>query len=247
VGFNLRRPALKDPLVRKAVAYATDRKGIIDSVLFGLGRPLYSPFPQSSWAYNPSVEHYDFDVKKATDLFTQAGYTLNNKKLMKDGQQLTFKLLYQSASKVSEGIATVMQQQLGDLGIQVSAQALEFQAFLDTIKKEPFDYDLYLGAWSATTEPFYMYQIWSESTIPALNSGAYVNKPVETLFDQSHKEFDQAKRKDLFAQIQTQIVNDEPYVFLYENLQYTGINKRVGGVLVGKLGLYDMHKWYVTK
>jgi peptide/nickel transport system substrate-binding protein len=247
IGFNLRRPALKDPLVRKAIAYATDRKGIIDSVLFGLGRPLYSPFPQSSWAYNPNVEHYDFDVKKASDLFTQAGYTLANKKLTKDGQQLTLKLLYQSASKVSEGIATVMQQQLSDLGIQVNAQALEFQAFNDTLKKEPFDYDLFAAAWSATTEPYYMYQIWSESTIPQLNYGAYVNKQVEALFDQSHKEFDQAKRKEIFAQIQTLIVNDEPYVFLYENQAYTGINKRIGGVQIGKFGPYDMHKWYVTK
>lgn len=247
IGFNLRRPALKDPLVRKAISYATDRKGIIDSVVFGLGRPLYSPFPQSSWAYNPNVEHYDFDVKKSADLFTQAGYTLSNKKLMKDGQQLSLKLLYQSASKVSEGIATVMQQQLNDLGIAVNAQSLEFQAFNDTIKKEPFDYDLYAAAWSATTEPYYMYQIWSESTIPELNSGAYVNKQVEMLFDQSHKEFDQAKRKQIFAQIQTLIVNDAPYVFLYENQAYTGINKRIGGIPIGKFGPYDMHKWYVTK
>lgn len=247
IGFNLRRPALKDPLVRKAIAYATDRKGIIDSVLFTLGRPLYSPFPQSSWAYNPSVEHYDFDVNKAQDLFKQAGYALNNKKLMKDGQQLTLKLLYQSASKVSEGIATVMQQQLSDIGIAVNAQALEFQAFNDFLKKDPFDYDLYAAAWSATTEPYYMYQIWSEQSIPQLNSGNYLNKQVEDLFNQSHLEFDTAKRKAIFAQIQTMIVNDEPYVFLYESQSYTGFSKRVGGIAVGKLGPYDMHKWYVTK
>src|SRR5437588_472072 len=77
LGFNLRRPALKEPLVRKAIAYATDRQGIITGVNYGLGRPLYSPFPKSSWAYDDTVEHYDFDVNKAQDLFKQAGYTLN--------------------------------------------------------------------------------------------------------------------------------------------------------------------------
>ena len=165
----------------------------------------------------------------------------------KDGQQLTIKLLYQSASKTSEGIATVMQQQLGDLGVAVNAQALEFQAFQDTLKKEPFDYDLYAAAWSATLEPYYMYQIWSEKSIPQLNYGAYVNKQVEDLFDQSHREFDREKRKAIFAQIQKLITDDAPYVFLYEQEQYTGFNTRVGGVAVGKLGPYDMHKWYVTK
>jgi peptide/nickel transport system substrate-binding protein len=247
IGFNLRRPALKDPLARKAIAYATDRKGIIAGVLNGLGRPLYSPFPQSSWAYNPNVEHYDFDVKKAQDLFTQAGYSLSGKKLSKDGQQLTLKMLYPSASKTAEGIATVMQQQLSDLGIALDAQSLEFQALQDTLKKAPFDYDLYVAAWSATLEPYYMYQIWAEQSIPELNSGAYVNKQVEDLFDQSHREFDMEKRKAIFAQIQQLIVNDEPYVFLYESQSYTGFNKRVGGINVGKLGPYSMNQWYVTK
>ena len=247
IGFNLRRPALKDPLVRKAISYATDRKGIIDGVLNGLGRPLSSPFPQSSWAYSPNVERYDFDVSKAQDLFKQAGYTLNAKKLTKDGQQLTLKLLYPSASKVSEGIATVVQQQLSDLGIALNAQSLEFQALQDTLKKEPFDYDLYVAAWSATTEPYYMYQIWAEQSIPELNSGAYVNKQVEDLFEQSHREFDTEKRKAIFAQIQKLITDDAPYVFLYEGQSYTGFNKRVGGIAVGKFGPYNIHKWYLTK
>jgi len=247
IGFNLRRPALTDPLVRKAISYATDRKGIIDSVLYSLGRPLYSTFPQSSWAYSPNVEHYDFDANKAQDLFKQAGYTLNAKKLTKDGQQLTLKMLYPAASKTAEGIATVMQQQLSDLGIALNAQSLEFQALQDTLKKEPFDYDLYVAAWASTLEPYYVYQIWSEQSIPELNAGAYVNKQVETLFEQSHREFDMEKRKAIFAQIQQAITNDAPYVFLYEGQTYTGINKRVGGVAVGKLGPYAMHKWYVTK
>ncbi|MDQ6603310.1 MAG: ABC transporter substrate-binding protein [Chloroflexota bacterium] len=247
IGLNLRRPALKDPVVRKAIAYATDRKGIIDGVIYGLGRPLSSPFPQSSWAYSSNVERYDFDVNKAQDLFKQAGYTLTGKKLMKDGQQLTLKMLYPSASKSAEGIATVMQQQLSDLGIALNVQSLEFQALQDTLKKDPFDYDLYIAAWSATLEPYYMYQIWSEQSIPELNAGAYVNKQVETLFEQSHREFDLEKRKTIFAQIQKLITDDAPYVFLYESQDYIGINKRIGGIVVGKLGPYDIHKWYVTK
>jgi peptide/nickel transport system substrate-binding protein len=233
--------------VRKAISYATDRKGIIDGVVYGLGRPLSSPFPQSSWAYSPNVEQYAFDVSKAQALFTQAGYTLSNKKLSKDGQQLSLKMLYPSASKTAEGIATVLQQQLGDLGVALDAQSLEFQALQDTLQKEPFDYDLYAAAWSATLEPYYMYQIWAEQSIPQLNAGAYVNKQVEDLFDQSHREFDMEKRKAIFAQIQKLITDDAPYVFLYESESYTGFNKRIGGIQVGKLGPYDMHKWYVTK
>ncbi len=249
IGFNLRRPALKDPLVRKAIAYATDRQGIIDSVAYGLGRPIYSAYPQTSPAYNPNVEHYDFDVKKAADLFKQAGYTLNGKKLTKDGQQLSLKLLFGPAtSKVREGIATLAQQQLSDLGIALDVQALEFQAFLDTLKKEPFDYDLFVLGWSSSTNPYFAYQIWSESSIPQLNSGAYVNKQVEDLYKQARTEFDKEKQKTIYNQIQKLITDDEPYVFLYEGKQYTGVNKRVGGITPTPRGIaYNMNKWYITK
>lgn len=248
IGFNLRRPALKDPLVRKAIAYATDRQGIIDSVVYGLGRPTYSAYPQSSPAYNPNVEHYDFDPKKAADLFKQAGYTLNGKKLTKDGQQLSLKLLFNTPNKVREGIATLAQQQLGDLGIAVDVQGLEFQAFLDTIKKDPFDYDLYVLGWASTINPYFAYQIWSESSIPQLNSGAYVNKQVEDLYKQARTEFDKEKQKAIYGQIQKLITDDEPYVFLYEGLSYAGVNKRVGGIVPTRRGItYNLNKWYVTK
>jgi len=249
IGYNLRRPALKDPLVRKALAYATDRQGIIDGVAFGLGRPIYSAFPQSSWVYNDKVEHYDFNLGKARDLLKQAGYTMNGKNLTKDGQQLTVKLLYGPAtSKTREGIATVMQQQLSDLGIKVDVQSLEFQAYLNTIETEPFDYDLFVLGWSATIEPHFSYQIWAEDSIPQLNSGAYVNKQVETLFDQGSKEFDRDKRKAIYGDIQRLITDDEPYIFLYESKSYTGVNKRVGGIVPTKLGItYNQEKWFVTK
>ena len=249
IGYNLRRPALKDALVRKALAYATDRQGIIDGVAFGLGRPIYSAFPQSSWVYNPNVEHYDFNLGKARDLLTQAGYTMSGKNLTKDGKQLSLKLLYGPAtSKVREGIATVMQQQLGDLGIKVDVQPLEFQSYLNTLQTEPFDYDLFVLGWAATIEPHFSYQIWYESSIPQLNSGAYVNKQVEMLFDQGSKEFDRAKRKAIYGDIQRVISDDEPYIFLHESESYVGINKRVGGILPKKTGItYNLEKWYVTK
>ena len=248
IGFNLRRPALKDPLVRKAIAYATDRQGIIDSVAYGLGRPIYSAYPQTSPVYNPNVEHYDFDVKKSADLLKQAGYTLNNKKLTKDGQQLSLKLFYNTGNKVREGIATLTQQQLGDLGIAVDVQGLEFQAYLDTIKKEPYDYDLYVLGWSSTINPYFAYQIWFESSIPQLNSGAYVNKQVEDLYKQARTEFDPDKQKQIYGQIQKLIADDEPYVFVYESRSFIGVNKRVGGITATPLGIgYNLNKWYITK
>lgn len=250
LGYNFRRPALKDPLVRRAINYAVDRQGIIDGVVFGLGKPIYSAFTQDDPIYNPNVEKYEFDPKKSADLFKQAGYTLQNKKLVKDGQPLKFKLLFgPGTNKVREGIATVVQQQLADLGADVEVVPLEFQAFLDAIKKEPYDYDLYVSGWSATINPYYSYQIWSEKSIPALNAGAYINKEVDQLFASSVTEFDDAKRKTIFMKIQEIIANDAPYAFIYNNQSYTAVNKRIGGVKPTRrgVGYNQFADWFVQK
>ncbi len=248
MGFNLRKPTLKDPLVRKALAYASDRKSIIESVIYGLARPTYGNLPQSSWAFNPNIEHYDFDPKKSADLLKQAGYTLSNKKLTKDGQPLSLKLLFPTSSKIREGIATVTQQQLGDLGITVDVQGLEFQAYSDAIQKDDRDWDLQLGAWNSTINPYFGYQLWYESSIPRLNFGAYINKQVEDLYAQAYTEFDREKQKAIYGQIQKILTDDEPYAFLYEAQQFAGVNKRVGGITATRLGIeYNLDKWYITK
>ncbi len=223
--------------MRKAIAYATDRKGIIDGVVYGLGRPTYRTFPQSSWAYNPSVEHYDFDTKKAQDLFKQAGYTLNGKKLTKDGQQLTLKLLYPTSSKTREGIATVMQQQLSDLGIAVNVQALEFQALQRChCRRNRSIRTSILGAWSQHDRAVLRLSNLGREFDPETQLRCVHEQAGRGPVQPVAPEFDTRKRKAIFAQIQKIVTDDEPYVFLYEAQSYTGVNKRVGGITVGKLG-----------
>jgi peptide/nickel transport system substrate-binding protein len=247
VGFNLRHAALKDINVRRALAYACDRKGMIETAIYGLGKPIYSTMVQESPVYNPNVEHYDFDPNKSRDLLRQAGYTLDsNKRLVKDGRQLSFKMLYPTSSKPREAIATILKQQLGDLGIALDVQGLEFQAYVSAIQSEPFDWDLQLGGWSSTIDPYFTYQLWSEKSIPDLNAGAYVNKQVEDLFTQGSKAFDLDQRKQIYGQIQQILASDAPYAFLYENQSYAGVNKKVGGITPSPLGIeYNMNKWFV--
>ncbi len=249
IGFNLRRPALQDPLVRRAICYATDRQGIIDSVVYGLGKPTYSTYTPDSPFYAPDVEHYDFDPQKSADLFKQAGYTLQGGKLLKDGRQLTLKLLYGPAtSKPREGIATITQQQLQELGASVEVQALEFQAYLDALKKEPYDWDMDVLGWSTGIDPDGSRAIWSEANIPALNSVAYINKKVEDLYDQGAKEFDPQKRKAIYQEIQRIITTDAPYVFTYVSQSYTGLSKKVGGIVPTRIGIeHNMNQWFISK
>jgi peptide/nickel transport system substrate-binding protein len=67
-------PFFKEKEVRQALSYSVDRKAIVGEVLQGYGLEAHSPIWPSSWAYNPKVKHYQYDLKEASELLEEAGW-----------------------------------------------------------------------------------------------------------------------------------------------------------------------------
>ena len=78
LGFNLRDPILKDVRVRQAIAYALDRRPMIEYLWRGLAQPARSMLPAQSWAYNGDVPPYEHDPEKAKRILDAAGYPTQN-------------------------------------------------------------------------------------------------------------------------------------------------------------------------
>ncbi len=61
--------------VRQALNYATNRVAINNALLYGKGQPAWSFFPSTSSLYDKSLTNiYAYNVQKAKQLLTQAGY-----------------------------------------------------------------------------------------------------------------------------------------------------------------------------
>ncbi|EGD54175.1 ABC transporter substrate-binding protein [Gordonia neofelifaecis] len=74
VGVNVKNPALADPRVRRAIAYAVDRDRIIKDVYRNSGYPVNLPWPKTSPAYDEAGNRtYRRDVQRARDLLRDAG------------------------------------------------------------------------------------------------------------------------------------------------------------------------------
>src|SRR5581483_700797 len=72
LGFNLRDPILKDVRVRQAIAYALDRRPMIQHLWRGEAEPAKSVLPTQSWAYDGNVISYDHDPAKGKQLLDAA-------------------------------------------------------------------------------------------------------------------------------------------------------------------------------
>jgi oligopeptide transport system substrate-binding protein len=72
--LNLNQAPLDNVKVRQALNYAVDRDSIVKSVLQGQGVPSNGPIPIGLSPYDPNYKFYSFDLDKAKQLLTEAGF-----------------------------------------------------------------------------------------------------------------------------------------------------------------------------
>lgn len=249
VGVNLRRPLLQDVQLRRALAQAMPRQAIADQVWAGLAKPLYSPYAPTSGVYNPAVPRYDYDIGAAQTALLQAGYKTDPKGslLGKDGKPISLKIVFNDDNPQHAQIARMVEAELDKLGIAANTYGVDFAAMLDYIRKPPYDYDLYVLGWQSPTDPYFLYQLWGTNNTPDVNLGAYVNKELEKLYEQSnHAPCDAASRKQVFQDIQGVLTYELPYFFLTFHTDYMFLNRRVAPNPTSKLGIaYLPEQWYL--
>jgi peptide/nickel transport system substrate-binding protein len=72
--INSEHPVLKDVRVRQAIAEATDRQGMIDTLFPGIAVPVNGQVVRQSWVgYNPNLKPYPYNPEHAKQLMQEAG------------------------------------------------------------------------------------------------------------------------------------------------------------------------------
>lgn len=252
IGLNLRRPFLKNAVVRQALAYAVPRDAIAAQIFHNLAKPTYSIFPPTMSVFTPDVPRYDYNLDTAKSLLQKAGYKLNpSGKLVDSANNPVPKLriLYNVNNKTREQVGAVLQAQLKTLGIESELLYADFATYVNYLRQEPFDFDLFLLGWRTPIEPYLSFQMWSEINIPRLNLSAYVNPEVERLFAQTNKPpCTSDARQSAFVQIQKIIATDVPYIFLVYHTGYAFVHQRVVPNAPSPLGIdYFPEQWFMTK
>lgn len=250
LGFNLKDPRFADKRVRQAIAYAIDKKEIIDGVLFGLGVEATGPYRPDTWYYNPSVKKYPYDPEQARRLLQEAGYQDRNNDgiLDKDGQPFEFTLITNQGNITRSRTAEIIQRRLKKIGISVKIRILEWSAFLNEfVDKRRFE-AVILG-WAMGPEPD-QFDIWhsSKTKEKEFNFVTFANPEADRLLEEGRHTFDLEKRKRAYFRLQEILAEEQPYVFLYYAQALPAIHKRFRGIEPAPAGIaYNFEKWYVPK
>lgn len=140
VGTNFTRKDLNfdDLRVRQAVSHAIDREGIVKSLLFGYGEPMYGPVNSADKSYTKDVEKFNkFDLNKAKSLMADAGWKPGSDGILtKGGVRHEFNMVIQSES-FNEQLSSALQAQLKALGMKVNIQSFDRGTYFNKLFSGP--------------------------------------------------------------------------------------------------------------
>jgi peptide/nickel transport system substrate-binding protein len=236
--FNLAKEPFNDKALRKAVAFAVDRKEILDRVEFGEGIVAHGPLsPPMGGFYDPAFETgkngQHFDLEQAKALAKQAKY---------DGRELLF-LSINSGTAPRQ--AEVIQAHLAKIGVKVRIELADFPTFRRRWLQER-QWDLVQIQWDADLDP-------DETLYPELhsaetwNAGKWVNKEFDRLVEAARAEADAKKRKKFYEDAVKQIVEDAPVAVLLHVNEQKILAKHVKGFQMIPAGLINMHAVWLDK
>jgi peptide/nickel transport system substrate-binding protein len=231
--FNLARPNLKEKKFREALSRSIRREDLLQFEE-NLAVPQYGFYTQGNkWRFD-GAEKYEFDLNKAKQLLTDAGYKLSGTTLMApDGKPVKIDVLWPTTSAPRGKIAAYAQQQWKQLGIDAVVTGMEFNAFVDRYSRQK-DFDVAMGSFSAGLDPDGPKE--QIKTGGSQNAMTYSNARVDTLLVQGAQEQDDTKRKTIYDEIQKIVMDDLPIYYMITLKNFTAFDKKVKDVAPTKGG-----------
>ncbi|MCH7641249.1 ABC transporter substrate-binding protein [Patescibacteria group bacterium] len=190
--FNTGDKYLSDKTLRQALIYAID-KGSID------GPRAISPISPNSWAFNPSVKDYSYDVERAKELLEEVDEAL------REDLKITLvssPIMLPAAEKIAE-----YWREIGiDINVLVSSVV-------------PEEFQAYLTIYDIPEEPD-QYAVWHSTQI-ATNVSSYSSPRIDKLLEDGRAELSLGDRREIYLDFQRFLVEDSPAAFLYHPPVYT--------------------------
>jgi peptide/nickel transport system substrate-binding protein len=227
----------RDLKFRRAISAAVDRESIVRLVYGTRGAALWGNVgPGNKLWINQTIPHPTQSVETARQLLKSAGYSWNAAGQLMDvaGRPVEFSIITSSSNSQRMKMATLLQDDLLHLGMQVHVVPLEFRAMIDRVFQS-FDYDAaIMGLGGGDADPNPEMNVWTFAgtshlwhlgeTQPATDW----ERELDQLMQQQMVTLDYATRKQLYDRAQQLIAENLPFIFLGTPNILAGAAARVG-------------------
>ncbi len=263
MGFNLRKPPFDDKMLRQAIATLINKDFILTRILQNYGSPMNSIIPSgNTFWHNPNVRQYGEGLdtksrfKTAYDVLKKAGYTWDKEPVISDNEILAGQGIHLPNGKLMENFVILtppadydpkrafagmmIQEWIRKMGLPAFARPMSFNSLLDRVKgKRDFDAFI-LGYGKLNLDPDYLRAFfYSKYDKPrGWNMSGYKNPYFDKIAKRQRSVIDDEKRKKIIWEMQAILMEDVPYIPLYNphileavfKERFKGWVEKVGGI-----------------
>lgn len=225
--FNVNKEPFNNILVRRALAHAVNRPGIIEAVI--KGEPTESLIPPMIEGSTQEFKYPEYDLEKAKALLVEAGYP--------DG----FEFEAVSFNPMLGMILQIVQADFVEIGVNMSIKNVEFGVFLETIIDGTFT--IALGDFTGKNTNLISNLEQYKTFAPGNNISGYSNPEVDRLIEEAQTTLDKDVMIANAIEVQRIVAEDIPTLPMNYPVGVTGISKDLDGLEVlptGRIRFYDV-------
>ena len=256
VFFNqTKTKVLSDKTARLALAYATDKKEIIEKILNNEGLIADSPLLPNSLGYTKEIKIYDFAPEHAKNILRADGWKdtdgdgILEKKINNENLKFEITLVTADWPELIKA-ANLIKEQWGKIGAKINLEIAGLGAIQeDYIRPREYQAILFGEVLGSDPDPFAFWHS-SQKRDPGLNLALYDNEKIDKVLEEARQNLDKKIRIEKYEEFQKLLVDDVPAVFLYSPAYLYPVNKKVKGVSLENLPLpsyrfSQIENWYI--
>ncbi len=245
LAINRSNTLLQNNTIKKAIAYALNRKDIISKVYLNNAETVDVPIQSNSWLYDSRYRIYDYDPKKALRLLQEEGWgdtdrdgildkIINEKKV-----DLSFSLMTNSENDFRRDTVDLIAKQMEAIGIRIEVEIVPWDIMqTESIPKGEFDAIL-TGYNLDMTHDFRFFLHSSQIGEGLGNFMAYNEPDMDQLLDNAARAATEEARWEAYQEIQKYLIQEMPIISLYFRTGSMLYDNRIRGIdHIGEWNIY---------
>lgn len=232
-----------DQAMRYAITAAVDRRSIVSAIFDTLALPALGPFTRAQHTSDTTLQQIPFDRRIAEALLDSLGWNQKGSDGVRrrGNRRLEFAVILPSSSRGRERAAVLMQEQLRSVGVSMTIDRSEFQAFLAL--QDAGRFDAVMAGTKTTPSPRGIRGSWASDAVPGggtQNYWKYRSVLVDEAVEQALRAMDPVQSRAHFRRAYQQIVDDAAAIWLYELRNVSVVHRRY------VLPAWRPDAWWVT-
>lgn len=231
LAMNVQKKPFDNPLVRKAINYALNKKSYIKAIYLDQAVTAKNPLPPTIWSYHDDLPDIEYDLEKAKALLKRAG--------LENGFETELWTLPVSRPYNPNGkkMGEMMQADLAKVGIRVKLVTYEWPTYLKKTSKG--EHQMVQLGWSGDNgDPsnFLNVLLSCDGVASGSNSSRWCHRGFDEILQKALITSDVKERTKLYRKAQEIFREELPWAPIAHSRVFRAMSKKVQGYKMDPLG-----------